>query len=161
MSQHMALRLWSCTCTLTEVSNPLCIVFASRTLWSSYAQIEKEALARCMEYVSSTSICMDDISNHRPLTTILSPKRGIPPLAAARLQRWAIIMSASWYDIEFRCTQDQGNADVVFPEYCFQPWERATLQVKQKFLLSHKSHPSLLLRVSLNKLHGKTPYWAK
>ena len=31
------------------------------------------------------------ITDHKPLTTILGPKKGIPSLAAARLQRWAIL----------------------------------------------------------------------
>jgi hypothetical protein len=52
------------------------------------------------------------ITDHKPLTAILGPKKGIPPLAAARLQRWAWILSAYKYDIEFRPTGEHGNADV-------------------------------------------------
>ena len=40
---------------------------------------------------------------------ILGPKKGIPPLAAARLQRWAILLSA--YDIQFKSTDAHANAD--------------------------------------------------
>lgn len=43
--------------------------------------------------------------------TILGPKKGIPTLSAARLQRWALILSAYQYDIIFRQTQDHANAD--------------------------------------------------
>ena len=43
--------------------------------------------------------------------TILGPKTGIPSLAAARLQRWAIVLSAYQYDIEFKRTEAHGNAD--------------------------------------------------
>ena len=42
---------------------------------------------------------------------ILSPRKGIPSLAAARLQRWAIILSAYQYQIEYKCTKDYGNVD--------------------------------------------------
>ena len=49
--------------------------------------------------------------DHKPLTAILGPKKGIPPLAAARLQRWAWILSAYKYEIEFRPTGKHGNAD--------------------------------------------------
>lgn len=48
------------------------------------------------------------VTDHKPLTTIFGPKKGIPPLAAARLQRWAILLSAYQYEIKFR---NHGNAD--------------------------------------------------
>ncbi len=50
-------------------------------------------------------------TDHKPLTTILGPKRGIPPLAAARLQRWALILSGCDYDIVFKPTKAHANAD--------------------------------------------------
>ena len=51
------------------------------------------------------------MTNYKPLTAILGPKKGIPSLAAARLQRWAIILAAYNYSIEFKPTQQHGNAD--------------------------------------------------
>ena len=51
------------------------------------------------------------VTDHKPLTTILGRKRGIPSLAAARLQRWALILSAYSYVIEFRPTKQHANAD--------------------------------------------------
>ena len=39
------------------------------------------------------------LTDHRPLTYLLGPKSGIPMLAAFRLQRWAIQLSACQYDI--------------------------------------------------------------
>ena len=71
------------------------IAFASRTLSKSernYAQIEKEALSiifgikKFHQYLFGRTffLCTD----HKPLVTLLSPKSGIPTLAAARLQRW-------------------------------------------------------------------------
>ena len=53
------------------------------------------------------------VTDHQPLTTILGPKKGIPSVAAARLQRWAILLSAYTYDIEFRNTAAHGNADAL------------------------------------------------
>ena len=35
------------------------------------------------------------ITDHKPLTAILGPKKGIPTLAAARLQRWALLLSVT------------------------------------------------------------------
>ena len=41
--------------------------------------------------------------------TILSPSHSIPLLA--RLQRWALTLSAYQYDIQSKRTQDHANAD--------------------------------------------------
>ena len=51
------------------------------------------------------------ITDHKPLLAILGPKKGIPPLAAARLQRWSILLSAYNYDIQFKSTSAHANAD--------------------------------------------------
>ena len=51
------------------------------------------------------------ITDYKPLTTILGPKKGIPSLAAARLQRWALLLSAYEYEIRYKSTRDHCNAD--------------------------------------------------
>jgi len=81
----------------------------------NYAQLEKEALALIFDikyfhqYLYARSFTL--VTDHKPLTTILSPHKAIPSLAAARLQRWAIILSAYQYNIEFKYTQHHQNAD--------------------------------------------------
>ena len=96
------------------------VAFASRTLSKSeqnYAQLEKEALALIFgvkqfhQYLYGRRFTL--VTDHRPLTTILHPQKGIPSLAAAKLQRWAIILSAYQYDILFKPTQQHGNADCL------------------------------------------------
>ena len=94
------------------------IAFASRTLLPSernYAQVEKEALSLIFGvskfhlYLYGRHFTL--ITDHKPLTTILGPKKGIPPMAAARLQRWAVCLSAYSYDIQFKPTAAHSNAD--------------------------------------------------
>ena len=51
------------------------------------------------------------LTDHQPLTSIFGPKKGIPSLAAARLQRWAILLSAYNYDICYKPTKEHCNAD--------------------------------------------------
>ena len=94
------------------------IEFASRTLTKSeanYAQVEKEALSlifgikKFHHYLYGRPFIL--VTDHKPLLSILGPKRGIPSLAAARMQRWALLLSAYQYDIEFRSTEQHGNAD--------------------------------------------------
>ena len=50
-------------------------------------------------------------TDHKPLTAIFGLKKGIPAMAAARLQRWAVQLGAYDYEIKFRPTQDHCNAD--------------------------------------------------
>ena len=51
------------------------------------------------------------LTDHRPLTAILGPHTGIPSLAASRLQRWALLLSAHSYDIKYRKADSHCNAD--------------------------------------------------
>ena len=53
------------------------------------------------------------VTDHKPLTTILGPKTGVPALAAARLQHWTFLLSAYTYNIEFRPTKLHANADCL------------------------------------------------
>ena len=94
------------------------IAFASHTLTSAeknYAQLEKEALAlifgvkRFHRYLYGCNFTL--ITDHKPLVTIMGPKKGIPSLAAACLQRWAILLSAYDYTIQYKSTTNHGNAD--------------------------------------------------
>ena len=52
-------------------------------------------------------------SDHKPLLTIFGEKKGIPAMAASRLQRWAIILAAYSYTIEYVPTKEHGNADCL------------------------------------------------
>ena len=101
------------------------VAYASCTLLKSernYAQVEKEALSlifgikKFHQYLYGKRFTM--ITNHQPLTTILGPKQGIPTLAAARMQRWALQLSAYNYDIQFHRTQDHDvHGNVVLIRY--------------------------------------------
>ena len=42
------------------------------------------------------------LTDHQPLVTILGPKTGVPALAAARMQRWSLMLAAYQYEIEYR-----------------------------------------------------------
>ena len=96
------------------------IAFASRTLSTAeknYAQIEREALAiifgvrKFHQYLYGRAFTL--FTDHKPLTSILGPKTGIPTLAAARMQRWALILSAYQYNIMYRNSKENANADAM------------------------------------------------
>ena len=67
------------------------------------------------------------MTDHKPLTTILGPKQGIPPLVAARMQRWALLLSAYSYEICFRPTTAHSNADGLSQLLTVGSVQRATL----------------------------------
>ena len=50
-------------------------------------------------------------TDHRPLVTILGPRNGIPTMTAARLQRWAHILSGHTYEIAYRPGSELCHAD--------------------------------------------------
>ena len=96
------------------------IAFASRTLSTAeknYPQIEKEALSivfgikKFHQYLYGRKF--DLITDHKPLAAILRPTKAIPSLAAARMQRWALLLSAYSYDISYRPTKEHANADCL------------------------------------------------
>ena len=96
------------------------IAYASHTLTPSeknYSQIEKEALSlvfgikKFHYYVYGRPFTL--VTDTKPLSAILGTKKGIPVLAASRLQRWAILLSAYDYKIEFRSTKQHMNADAL------------------------------------------------
>ncbi|XP_061745073.1 uncharacterized protein K02A2.6-like [Nerophis ophidion] len=96
------------------------IAFASRTLnkaETNYAQIEREALSivygvhKFHQYLYGRQFTL--LTNHRPLTTILGSHTGLPSLAASRMQRWALLLSAHSYDINYRKADLHGNADAL------------------------------------------------
>ena len=94
------------------------VAFASRTLTKAernYSQLEKEALSiifgirKFHPYLYGRQFTL--VTDHKPLVTILHPRKGTPPLAAARLQRWALILASYNYEIEFKPTEKHCNAD--------------------------------------------------
>ena len=98
------------------------IAFASRTLSCSevnYSQIEKEDLAiicgvhKFHQYLYGKPFVL--VTDHKPLTTLLGPKTSVPTctLAASRMQRWTLVLSAYSYTIEYCPTAQHTNADAL------------------------------------------------
>ena len=94
------------------------IAHTSKTLTTTeqkYAQIEKEALALVFgvqkfdQFVRGRNFTL--LTDHKPLISIFGPKKGIPVMAANRLQRWALQLMGYSFNIEYRPTQDFGQAD--------------------------------------------------
>jgi len=120
--------------------------------------VEKEALAiifgikKFHQYIYGRKFWL--VTYHKPLTTVLSPKAGLPALAAALLQRWAIILSAYSYDIVFQPTKSHANADCLsglplplMTASLFNVQQNVTLPVTPQQLRSEIVKDPLLLKV--------------
>lgn len=81
----------------------------------NYSQLHREALAIIFAlkklhnylYGQKFVICTDN----QALKEILSPGKNTPAVAAARLQRWAVILSMYDYEIRYKKGSEMGNAD--------------------------------------------------
>ena len=94
------------------------VAFASRTLTKTeqkYAQIDKEALSivwgvkKFHVYLFGRSFTL--YTDHQPLTSIFHPRKSIPVVTAARLQRYALFLAGYDYTIEYKNTKVHSNAD--------------------------------------------------
>ena len=96
------------------------IAYASRTLTKAewgYAQLEKEALSLIYRVKKFHPFHYGRrfilVTDHKPLLTTLGQKEGLPRLASARLQRWAIMLTVYQYALEFRPTYVNADGCVV------------------------------------------------
>ncbi|XP_058872250.1 uncharacterized protein K02A2.6-like [Acipenser ruthenus] len=94
------------------------ISFASRTLApaeKNYSQLDKEALAIVFGvkkfhqylYGHHFTICSD----HKPLMSLFSESKLIPPMASGRIQRWALLLAGYEYEICYKSGETHSNAD--------------------------------------------------
>ena len=93
------------------------VAYASRSLAPAekhYSQIEKEGLAiifgvKCFhQYLFGRKFTI--LSDHKPLFKETS---GIPSLASACIQRWALTLSAYDYHIKYKAGSENANADLL------------------------------------------------
>ena len=94
------------------------IAYASRTLSSAernYSQIEKEGLAivyaikKFHQYLYGRHFTI--FSDHKPSLGLLSESSPIPSVTAARIQRWALLLSSYNYELRYQKGTANANAD--------------------------------------------------
>ena len=94
--------------------------FASRSLTNAeknYAQIEREALGiiygvqKFRQYLLGCTFTL--ITDHQPLVKLFGEHTAIPQLAAARIKRWALILSAYSYKVKYISSKENACADYL------------------------------------------------
>ena len=95
------------------------------------------------------------LTDHKPLLSILGPQKGVPPLAAARMQWWALLLASYQYEIRYRKGETHGNADALsllpLSDAC-GPDDISALSIMQLTWNNHSSFyvaPPFFHRVSL------------
>ncbi|KAL5517714.1 hypothetical protein EMCRGX_G003317 [Ephydatia muelleri] len=80
-----------------------------------YSQLEKEGLAivfgvkKFHQYLYGRKFVVH--SDHKPLQFLCKEDKPVPTMASARIQRWALTLSAYDYRIVFRAGNENSNAD--------------------------------------------------
>ena len=94
------------------------VAFASRTLTpaeKNYSQLEKETIVygvkKFLTYLCGRHFTI--FSDHQPLRRLFNESKGIPAMAASRIQRWALTLSAYEYSIAYRPEKEHANADAL------------------------------------------------
>ena len=97
---------------------PVC--YASRTLSvaeRNYGHVEKEGLAlvyavkKFHQFLFGFRFLM--FTDHKPLLGLFSETSSLPARAAARVLRWAILLSGYNYELKYRPGEANGNADAL------------------------------------------------
>ena len=96
------------------------IYYASRTLndhEKNYSQIEKEALAivyaiqKFHKFVWGRHFKL--YTDHKPLLKILGPHSEVSQTTLSRLQRWSVLLGGYDYEIAFKTSAENANADCL------------------------------------------------
>ena len=96
------------------------VVYASRSLAPAekkYSQLEKEGLAIVFavkhfhHYLYGRHFTI--LSDHKPLSSLFRETSGVPTMASAQIQRWALTLSAYDYCIKYKAGAVNSNADCI------------------------------------------------
>ena len=81
----------------------------------NYAQIEREGLSvvycikKLHQLLYGRKFTL--VTDHKPLLGLIAEDKPLPSMTAARLQRWAIVLSAYDYSLRYRSGSSIANAD--------------------------------------------------
>ena len=93
------------------------IAYASRTLSTAkknYSNLERESLALVFgvkefhQYIYGRHFSL--VTGRKPLESLFNEKKAIPTMAAARIQRWALMLAAYDYSVDYKPGPEHANA---------------------------------------------------
>jgi len=96
------------------------IAFASRMIAkaeNNYSHIDEEALGLVFGIIKFHECLYGHqftlLTDHKPPLKILGPKTKVLPLTAAAMQRWSLILATYIYEIQYKPSEQHGNADAL------------------------------------------------
>jgi hypothetical protein len=96
------------------------VMFISRSLTPAeraYSQLEREglsvifAVSRLRQFLLGRPFVI--YTDHKPLLSLFSPDKRLPPVAAARILRWSLVLAGYQYVLKYRPGPENGNADAM------------------------------------------------
>ena len=103
---------------MSHIDENVVEAYASKTLNKAernYSQIEKEGLSIIFGIKKFHQYCYGHLftifSDYKPLEGLLGENKPISGTSIARMQRWAVILSAYNYEFKYREGVKHGNAD--------------------------------------------------
>ena len=104
---------------VTEDGSERPIGFVSRTLAPAekkYSQLDKGlatifGIKKFHQHLYGRSFKIT--SDHKPLLGLLGENKGVPVMASARMQRWALTLAAYEYRLVYKGGKDNGNSDAL------------------------------------------------
>ena len=72
--------------------------------------------------------------DHKQLLGLLAEHKTIPSMAAAKIQRWAIILSAYNYKLCYHPDNENNNADCMRLHFNNEPYEKYSVKDNHVFL---------------------------
>ncbi|XP_053686469.1 uncharacterized protein K02A2.6-like [Sabethes cyaneus] len=96
------------------------IQYALQTLnktQQKYMQVDKEAYAiifgvkKIYQYLYGRRFIL--VTDNKPVSQIFSPDKGLPALSAVRMQHYALFLESLDYEIRYRPSKDNANADAM------------------------------------------------
>lgn len=109
------------------------VAYASRALTRAernYSQLDREALGLVFgvkefhQYIYGRHFILE--TDHKPLTYIFGSKKGLPQMAASRVQRWVVFLAGYDFEIKYIMGKDNGPADAlsrVIESFRTENWE--------------------------------------
>lgn len=84
----------------------------------------------------------DPLTDHKPLVTVFGSREGIPVVTVNSLQRWAIALMGYTFRIEYRRTEDFGQADAFsrLPMKLSDLFDVQDLAMKKLSILLFRKH---------------------